>query len=143
MQDIWEDIFTLMHSWQVSIFALQYRAVRTRAFLGKEGVYTLIYPATIVLMYWGFFFKLGDAYKKYITSSDKENVPHWALLFGGSLKLQITSTITQGMLQNSKETKTKACRSLGFFDRPLHLLLYLNWRESPYEIITNCLQYIV
>lgn len=115
MQEIWGDIFTLSHSWQQSIVTLQYYAVQTRAFLGKEGVYTLVYSATKILKYWGCFLSLVMHVRKHMTSSDRENVPYWALLFGGSLKLQITATVTQRMLQNSKETKAKACRSLLFW----------------------------
>lgn len=115
MQEIWGDIFTLSHSWQQSIVTLQYYAVQTRAFLGKEGVYTLVYSATKILKYWGCFLSLVMHVRKHMTSSDRENVPYWALLFGGSLKLQITATVTQRMLQNSKETKAKARRSLLFW----------------------------
>lgn len=65
MQDICGDIFTLVHSWQQSIVTLQYHVVQTRAFLGKGGVYTLIYPATMILMYWGFFLSLMIQIKIY------------------------------------------------------------------------------
>lgn len=83
MQDIWRDIFTLRNSRWQSIVILQYHAVQTRAFLGKEGVYTLIYLATKILMHWGLFFlSLVMHIKIYITSSDKRS-PSQGIFFRG------------------------------------------------------------
>lgn len=112
IQNIWRHIFAFSHSWQQSTVTLQYRAVQTRAFLGKEGVYTLVYPATKILIYWGF--KFGDTCKKYIVSSDKKMSLTGHFFLGKSETANYCHS-TQGMLQNSKETKAKACRSLSFW----------------------------